>query len=95
MNTYDGSTMAGTYVRIYIVSVSLKKDNLAWNDNDVKVALYQEGEEVYSYMDGVVSQSEGTIIWYVEPGTYDVYASKDSEHLTTLVDTGTDIVASD
>jgi len=96
MNTYDGSTMAGTYVRIYIVSVSLKKDNLAWNDNDVKVALYQEGEEVYSYTDGVVSQSEGTITWNdVELGTYDVYASMDSEHLTTLVDTGIDIVTSD
>ena len=96
MNTYDGSTMAGTYVRTGIVSVSLKKDDLTWNDNNIKVALYQEGEEVYSYTDGVISQSEGTITWNdVELGTYDVYASMDSEHLTTLVDTGIDIVTSD
>ncbi len=62
----------------------------------MKGALYQNGEEAYSYDQGEVSQADGTITWYdVEPGTYDVYMSKDSNHLTTMVDSGQDLVVSD
>ena len=93
MNAYDGSTMAGTYVRINIIAVSLRKNGESWNDNGMKAALYQNGTEVYSYSQGEVSQENGSIIWYdVVPGTYDVYASKDTNNISVLVDTGRDIV---
>jgi len=94
MNTYDGSTMAGTYVRITVVTVSLKKDNETWANSDVKAALYQNGTEVYSYSQGEISQEDGTITWYdVASGTYDIYASKDTNNINTMVDTGEDVLA--
>ena len=95
ISVYDGSTMSGTYERLPLVkiSVSIKRDDLVWKNNDIKVALYQNGEEKYAYSQGKISKSQGTITWDVEPGTFDVYASMDSEHIDTLVDTGKDIVA--
>ena len=96
MNAYDGSTMAGTYVRINNIRISIKKNNESWNTNNIKVALYQNGTEVYSYNQGEISQVDGTITWYdVAPGTYDIYSSKNSNNLSTLVDTGKDIVVSE
>jgi hypothetical protein len=93
MNTYDGSTMAGTYVRINNIRISIKKNDELWNTNNIKIALYQNGAEVYSYNQGEVSQGDGTITWYdVAPGTYNIYSSKDTNNLSTLVDTGKNIV---
>ena len=94
MNAYNGSTMAGTYVRINIIRISINKNDESWNTNNIKVALYQDGTEVYSYSQGEISQGNGTITWYdVAPGTYDIYASKNTNEINTLVDTGKDIVA--
>ena len=96
MAQYDGSTMSGTYVRSVAYSVSLRVDDEMWANNDMQVALYQGGVEVYSYSEGAVSESTGTISWFdINPGTYDVYASMDSEHITTLVDTGQDLIVDD
>ena len=96
MSIYDGSTMSGTYVRICIAWIKFNKDDQVWTNNNMIVSLYQEGQEVYPYSSGTVSQSDGSVIWYnVTPGTYDIYASKDSEHISTLVDTGQDIVVSE
>ena len=96
MNTYNGSTMAGTYVRVNVVTISLKKDNLTWSSNNMRAALYQNGTEIYSYSQGEISSNDGTITWDdVAPGTYDIYASKDEAHSTTMVDTGQDIVVAE
>jgi surface protein len=96
MNAYNGSTMAGTYVRINNIRISINKNDESWNTNNIKVALYQNGTEVYSYNQGEISQVDGTITWYdVAPGTYDIYSSKNSNDLSTLVDTGKDIVVSE
>jgi surface protein len=96
MSTYDGSTMAGTYVRICNITISIKRNDLAWTNNGMKVALYQNGEEIYAYNQATISETEGTITWYdVEPGTYDIYSTKDSNNISILVDTGKDIVVQD
>ena len=93
MNIYDGSTMAGTYVRINNIRISIKKNDELWNTNNIKAALYQNGTEVYSYSQGEISQEDGTITWYdVASGTYDIYASKDTNNINTMVDTGEDVL---
>ena len=95
MSLFDGSTMAGTYVRYQAVTISLRRNDQIWSNAEIHVALYQGGVEKYSYGDGMVSSTDGTITWNVKTGTYDVYASIDTEHISTLVDTGQDIVVSE
>jgi len=76
--------------------VTVRKNYEEWTDWDssgLKVALYQDGVEKYSYEVG--TKSGGIISWSgVIEGTYDIYASKDASNLNLLVDTGIDIVVS-
>ena len=70
------------------VTITIKKDNANWNANSgIKIELRQSGSTKYSATasSGSVSMSP------VEAGTYDIYASKSSGALTTLVDTGIDL----
>ena len=75
-------------------TITIKKDNSNWtSNNNVQVALYQGGSSKYAYSAG--TKSGATITWSaVTEGTYDIYASKDANNLTTLVDTGIDVVVS-
>ena len=57
-----------------------------WANSGCKVALYQNGEEKYSYASGV--RNNATITWNaVEEGTYDIYASRSLTEINTMVDT--------
>jgi uncharacterized repeat protein (TIGR02543 family) len=70
------------------VTITIKKDNSNWNANSgIKIELRQSGSTKYSATasSGSVSMSP------VGAGTYDIYASKSSGALTTLVDTGIDL----
>ena len=81
--------------KVYIVNVELKKDNIVWEVSEnpttdmMNVALYSNNVEEYSFSDGVAIDNNSVIRWVgVEDKTYNVYASKNSNEKTTLVDTG-------
>ncbi|MEE3343745.1 MAG: LamG-like jellyroll fold domain-containing protein [Bacilli bacterium] len=73
--------------------ISIVKDNSAWSSSGINAALYQSGTQKYAY--SAATKSGSTITWEnITPGTYDVWIAKDSNHKTTLVDSGMDIVIS-
>jgi len=89
--TSDRSIIA----KVYVVNVGLKKDNIKWEVSDnsatdmMNVALYANNVEEYSFGDGVAIDNNSAIRWVgVEDKTYNIYASKNSNEKTTLVDTG-------
>ena len=76
-----------------IVSVVINRDNVEWtSDNNIQAALYKNGSSQYAY--ALANRIGGsTLTWNgVTSGTYDIYASKGTGALSTLVDTGADIV---
>ena len=75
------------------VTVTRRVDNNPWTDGNVRVSLYQNDDEKYSMDLNNVSTNGATITWNgVESGTYNLYASKNVNDLTTLAYTGVDIV---
>ncbi len=90
-----GSTGNRSYVAHWTANtatITIKKDNANWAENNgIKVELRQGGTTKYS---GTASSSL-LLFNGVLPGTYDIYASKSLGALTTVIDTGTDIVMTD
>ena len=71
-------------------TIEVLKNRELWEDTNVNVALYQNNQVKYAY--ATATKKDGIIYWdEVIAGTYDVYASKNSNSLTTLVDTGIDV----
>ena len=70
------------------VSVTISKDDHFWSDSGMSVGLYQNGVEKYST---VVTSGNTATFNRVEAGEYDVYAGKNSNDKTTMVDTGQDV----
>ena len=75
-----------------IVTITISKDDEEWSDSGIKVGLYQNGIEKYST---TVTSGTTAIFETVEPGTYDVYAGKNSNDKTIMVDTGEDVTVSE
>lgn len=74
------------------VMINIKKNDLLWKNSGINVALYMNGIEKYKYSDSIVSET--TVLWNdVSTGTYDIYATKNYNNKTILVDTGLDIIA--
>ena len=75
-------------------SISINKNNSAWSNSSINVALYQSGTNKYPY--NTANISDTSISWnMVEDGTYDIYASKNANSqadLNTLVDTGIKLI---
>ncbi len=90
--TGDGSIDGEwTETGLGIVTITIYKDDEEWSDSEIKVGLYQNGIEKYST---TVTSGITAIFETVEPGTYDVYASKNSNDKTIMVDTGEDVTVS-
>ena len=90
-----GSTGDREYIANWaenVVVVNINKDNVAWSDTGMYVALFQNGEEKYS-----TTIESGTQVTFnlVYEGTYDVYAGKSYLNKNDLVDTGIDVVVGD
>ena len=86
-----GSTGNRSYVANWAentVSVTISKDDHFWSDSGMSVGLYQNGVEKYST---VVTSGNTATFNRVEAGEYDVYAGKNSNDKTTMVDTGQDV----
>ena len=87
--------------KVYIANVIINKDGSTWNvanptTDMMNVALYANNVEEYSFSDGVAIDNNSAIRWVgVEDKTYNVYASKNSNEKTTLVDTGETITPND
>ena len=75
-----------------IVTITIYKDDEQWSDSGIKVGLYSNGIEKYST---TVTSGTTAIFETVEPGTYDVYAGKNSNDKTIMVDTGEDVTVSE
>ena len=71
------------------VVITINKDGSAWSSSGKTVELYESGTAKYTL---TTSGSQATI-YNVNPGTYDVYATKSSLD-STIVDTGVDITVS-
>ena len=78
-------------------TVTIKKDGSNWTSSNpgINVALYQSGTSKQAYSVATVSTNKETVTWTsgtnnvtLLPGTYNIYISKDANHLTTLVDSG-------
>ena len=73
------------------VTVTVRLDDAAWSNNQMKVALYRNGAEKYAYEDAM--KNDNILTWNgVESGTYDVYAYNNNLLGATLVDSGVDLV---
>ncbi len=73
--------------------ITVNKDNDVWNNNEIKVALYQNGTLKYSFENALVS---GATIQFsdVVNGTYDIYASIATADKTSLINTSKTITIS-
>lgn len=86
-------TAAIAYVNRAIVNI--KKDDVSWNNTEMKAALYQNNSQVYGYSEGTVTNNGSTIRWIgISEGTYDVYVSKDSNNVSEMVKYGTQLTIS-
>ena len=75
------------------VTITINKDDLAWSDSEIQIALHVNTTRIYAY--NVATVSEATVKFSgVINGTYNVYASKSATGLTTLVDTGKTVTIS-
>ena len=73
-----------------VVTITVNKDNEAWNNHGMTVKLYQSGTAKYT------CSNSGTtsVCSKVAAGAYDVYIGKDSNHASTVVDSSVDITVS-
>ena len=75
--------------------VNIKKDDVSWENTEMKAALYQNNSQVYGYSEGTVTNNGSTIRWIgIREGTYDIYVSKDSKNVSELVKYGTQLTIS-
>ena len=71
-------------------TITLNKDGSNWSSSGMNVALYSGTTSKYAY--SAATASGATVVWKgVAPGTYNIYAGKNSGSKTTLVDTGVDV----
>ncbi len=82
-------------------SVTIKKDGSNWTSSNpgINVALFSGTSSAYTYSTATVSTNKETVTWTtgvngvtLAAGTYNIYISKDANHLDTLVDSGFDLV---
>ena len=91
----QGSTGDRTYIANWaenIVNITVNRNDTEWSNSGMKVGLYQNGVEKYST---VVTTGDTAIFHCVETGIYDIYAGKNSNEKTAMVDTGKDIEVSE
>ena len=77
-----------------VAKVTINKDGSKWTTSNpgINVALYQSGTSKYAYSAGTKSSDKSEVTWStVTAGTYDIYISKDTNHLTDLIDSGVDL----
>ena len=70
-------------------TITLNKDGSAYSNSGMKVTLYNGTTET-SYTQTVSSGSSASLS-AVPAGTYNVYIGKDSNHKTTMIDSGVDV----
>jgi len=81
----------GAVIKSNPVTITVKKDGSSWSNSGMKISLYSGTTSKYS-----ATASSSTVVWNaVIPGTYNVYASKNTGASTTLVDTGVDVEVSE
>ena len=72
-------------------TITIRKDNSNWTTNNNVVVELRSSTNTYD--NG--TKSGATVTWTaVTAGTYNIYASKDTGNLNTLVDTGIDVTVS-
>ena len=99
MNLGNTSVTSGSVTVANAVKVIIDKDGNQWRTDNpgINVALYQNGTQKYAYSAATKSSDKSEVSWSsVTAGTYNIYISKDANHLTTLVNSGVNlVVASD
>ena len=73
------------------ITITLNKDGNAYTGSGMKVTLYN-GTTATSYAETISSGNTATFT-AVPTGTYNIYAGKDSNHKTALVDSEVDVTA--
>ena len=88
-DTYQPNQSETLYARWseQTISIRILKNNEAWNSSGMKVALYDNNQEKYSYSDATVSGNTVTFHEVIS-GSYYIYASKSSGGTNNLVYTG-------
>lgn len=90
--TVTNSTPTAAIANVNKVSVNIKRDDASWENTEMKAALYQNGTQKYGINEGTVANNGSVIRWIgVKEGTYSIYASKDSDNASELVDSGTSV----
>ncbi len=70
-----------------IAVVSILKNGYVWDNNQINIALYQDGVEYYNMSD--TTRNRNDIEFHnVSQGSYEIYASKSSDPNSILIDTG-------
>lgn len=72
------------------VTINIKKDGSAWSNSGMKVELYS-GTTAMGYTATISSGSSAQLSGAIPNGTYNVYIGKDSNHKTTMIDSGIDV----
>lgn len=71
-------------------TITINKNGSNWSSSEMNIALYSGTTSKYAYSSG--TKSGATVKWTnVAAGIYNVYASKNSNSVSTLVDTGVDV----
>ena len=86
--TYNANTTWYAKWTANTVVVNINKDGAAYSNSSMTVTLYN-GTTATSYTSSVTSGSAATLT-AVPAGNYNVYIGKDSNHKTTMVDSGVD-----
>ena len=73
-----------------VATITIRKDGATWSGSGMNVALYTGTTSTYAY--SAATKDGHTVKWtVVTAGTYKVYAGKNGDNMSSLVDTGVTI----